>query len=114
LLPQSIWRRVVTLFRHDHNPRLVASLTAFNEPRIYLSSDVSPPPALRIAGALFLIIYLLAGAYVFRHRRRLFGRDPRVDGDNEATRHVRIEVILTVWLGLTTLIVVEWVRLWIN
>ena len=32
-------------------------------------------PALRIAGALFLIIYLLAGAYFFRHRRQLFGRD---------------------------------------
>ena len=45
---------------------------------------------------------------------RLFGRDPRVDGDNEATRHVRIEVILIVWLGLTTLLVVEWVGLWIN
>jgi len=71
-------------------------------------------PALRIAGALFLIIYLLAGAYFFRHRRRLFGRDPRVDGDNEATRHVRIEVILILWLGLTTLLVVEWVGLWIN
>jgi len=59
-------------------------------------------PALRIAGALFLIIYLLAG------------RDPRVDGDNEATRHVPIEVILIVWLGLTTLLLVEWVGLWIN
>jgi hypothetical protein len=47
-------------------------------------------PALRIAGALFPIIYFLAGAYFFRHRRRLFGRDPRVDGDNEATRHIRI------------------------
>ena len=34
-------------------------------------------PALRIAGAPFLIIYLLDGAYFFRHRRRLFGRDPR-------------------------------------
>lgn len=57
---------------------------------------------------------LVAGAYFFRHRRRLFGRDPRVDGDNEATRHVRIEVILIVSLGLTTLLVVEWVGLWIN
>jgi hypothetical protein len=71
-------------------------------------------PALRIAGALFLIIYLFAGAYVFRHRGCLFGRDPRIDGDNDATRHVRIEVILIVWLGLTTLLVVEWVGLWIN
>jgi len=63
-------------------------------------------PALRIAEALFLIIYLLDGAYFFRHRRCLFGRDPRVDGDNEATRHIRIEVVLIPWLFLTTLLVV--------
>jgi hypothetical protein len=43
LLPQSVWRRLVRLFRHDHDPLLVASLTAFNEPRIYLPPDFSPP-----------------------------------------------------------------------
>jgi len=43
VLPESVWRRVVQLFRHDHNPLLVASLTAFNEPRIYLSPDFNPP-----------------------------------------------------------------------
>jgi hypothetical protein len=43
LLPQSIWSRLVKLFRHDHDPLLVASLTAFDEPRIYLPPDFSPP-----------------------------------------------------------------------
>jgi hypothetical protein len=43
LLPQSIWSRLVKLFRHDHDPLLVASLTTFNEPRIYLPPDFSPP-----------------------------------------------------------------------
>ena len=43
LLPKSIWRRVAKLFRHDHNPLLIANLTAFNEPRIYLSPDFNPP-----------------------------------------------------------------------
>jgi hypothetical protein len=76
--------------------------------------DPAALPALRIAGALFLIIYLFAGAYVFRHRRRLFGRDPRIDGDNNATSHIRAEVILIPWLFLTTLLLVEWVGLWIN
>jgi len=71
-------------------------------------------PALRIAGALFLIIYLLAGAYFFRNRHRFFDRDPRVDGDNEAVRHIRIELILIPWLGVTTLLLVLWVGLWIN
>ena len=40
---QSIWRRIVRLFRHNHNPLLVANLTAFNEPRLYFPPDVSPP-----------------------------------------------------------------------
>jgi hypothetical protein len=43
LLPKSIWRRLVKLFHHDHNPFPVASLTAFNEPRIYLPPDFSWP-----------------------------------------------------------------------
>jgi hypothetical protein len=40
---QSIWRRVVKLFRRDHNPLLVASLTAFNAPRIYIPPDFNWP-----------------------------------------------------------------------
>ena len=40
---QSIWRRLVRLFRHNHNPLLVANLTAFNEPRLYFPPDFSPP-----------------------------------------------------------------------
>jgi hypothetical protein len=54
---QSIWRRVVKRFRNDHNPLLVASLTAFNEPRILFPRTYpAAVPALRIAGALFLIV----------------------------------------------------------
>ena len=105
MLPQSIWRSIVKLFRHAHNQLLVASLTAFNEPRIYLSRALARRSS-GIANCRSAVSHHLSA--------RLFGRDPRVDGDNEATRHVRIEVILIVWLGLTTLLVVEWVGLWIN
>ena len=42
-LAKSSWRRLVKLFRHDHDPLLVASLTAFNEPRIYLPPDFRWP-----------------------------------------------------------------------
>ena len=42
-LPKSIWRRVVNLLRHDHNPLLIANLTAFNQPRLYFPPDFSPP-----------------------------------------------------------------------
>jgi len=40
---QSIWRGMIKLFRHRHDPLLVANLTAFNEPRIYLPPEFSPP-----------------------------------------------------------------------
>jgi hypothetical protein len=81
---------------------------------IIMIASINPAalPALRIAGALFLVVYFLVGAYFFRHRRRFFGRDPRVDNDIPAVRHIRFEVILVPWLGLTTLLVVLWLSLW--
>ena len=69
-------------------------------------------PALRIAGALFLVINLLAGVYFFRNRHRFFGRDPDVDGDIGAVRSLQVVVILIPWLFLTTRLFVEWVGLW--
>lgn len=71
-------------------------------------------PTLRIAGALFLIINLLAAAYVVRHWRWLFGRDGRVDGDRQAVRYLQVIAVTVPWLSLTTRLVVEWVRLWID
>ena len=71
-------------------------------------------PALRVAGAMFLITSLLAGAYIVRHWRRLFGRDPQVEQDIEAVRHMRVEVVLIPWLSLTMLVLIEWLRLWTN
>ena len=76
--------------------------------------DPAARPALTIAGALFLIINLLAGAYIVRHWRRLFGRDPRVDGDRNATRYLQIVVITIPWLFLTGRLAVELVGLWTN
>lgn len=43
-------------------------------------------PALRIAGMFFLVINLVAGAYIFRNRNRFFGRDPNVSDDIPAVR----------------------------
>jgi len=71
-------------------------------------------PALRIAGGMVLIIYLLAGAYLFRRRRQLFGRDPQVEHDTEAVRHTRVAVVLIPWLAVTAVLFVEWLGLWIN
>ena len=71
-------------------------------------------PVLRIAGGVVLIIYLLAGAYLFRRRRQLFGRDPQVEHDSEAVRHTRVAVVLIPWLAVTTILFIEWLGLWSN
>jgi hypothetical protein len=70
-------------------------------------------PALRIAATFFFLLYLAGGAYVFRNRHRFFDRDPRVDNDIPAARHVRVEVILIPWLGITTLILFLLIGLWL-
>jgi uncharacterized membrane protein len=70
-------------------------------------------PALRIAATFFFIIYLLFGAYIFRNRHRFFDRDPNVDNDVPAVRHIRVEVVLIPWLVITTLILILLISFWI-
>jgi hypothetical protein len=70
-------------------------------------------PALRIAATLFFLLYLAGGAYVFRNRHRFFDRDPRVDNDIPAVRHVRVELLLIPWFGITTLILILLIGLWL-
>jgi len=70
-------------------------------------------PALRIAATIFLLINLLGGTYVFRNRHRFFDRDPNVDNDIPAARRVRVEVVMIPWLGLTTLLIILLISLWL-
>ena len=76
--------------------------------------DPAARPALTIAGIFFLIINLLAGAYIIRHWRGLFGRDPGADGDRDATRYLQVMVITIPWLILTGRLAVEIVGFWID
>ena len=71
-------------------------------------------PALTVGGILFLIIYVLAGVYVWRYRRQLFGPDDRVDGDKKATRYLQIVVICIPLLILSGRVLFELVGLWIK
>jgi hypothetical protein len=75
--------------------------------------DPAALPALRIVATFFFLLYLAGGAYFFRNRHRFFDRDPRVDNDIPATRHVRVEVVLIPWFGVTTLILILLICLWI-
>ena len=70
-------------------------------------------PALRIAATFFFLAYLGGGAYFFRNRHRFFDRDPRVDNDIPAVRHVRVEVVLIPWLVITTLILILLISFWL-
>ena len=70
-------------------------------------------PALRIAAAFFLIVNLIGGTYIFRNRHRFFDRDPNVDNDIPAVRHVRVEVVLIPWLVITTLILILLISFWV-
>lgn len=70
-------------------------------------------PALRVAGALFLIINLLGGAYFWHYRRQFFGRDSTVSGDRVATRQLQAIVLAIPWLFITFRILYVWVETWI-
>jgi hypothetical protein len=81
---------------------------------IFLAAIVpSALPALRVAGALFLIVNLLGGAYIWRHRRQLFGPDLTVAGDSLAVRQLQAVVLGIPWLFLTFRLLYVWVELWI-
>jgi hypothetical protein len=71
-------------------------------------------PALRIAATVFFFLYLAGGAYVFRHRHRFFDRDPGVDNDVPAARHVRVELFLIPWSAITTLILILLISFWLS
>ena len=71
-------------------------------------------PTLRIGGALFIIINLLAGAYVVRHWRTLFGPNPNADGDFDAVRYLRIVGVAAPLLVLTFRLLVIEIGFWFN
>jgi hypothetical protein len=76
--------------------------------------DPAAVPALRVAGAFFLIINLLAGAWAWRHRRQLFGPDSTAEGDRPAIRQLQAIVLSIPWLFVTFRLLSVWVGLWID
>ena len=74
--------------------------------------DPAARPALTIAAIFFIIVNLLAGAYIIRNWGRLFGQDASVDGDRKATRYLQIIVITIPWLILTGRLAAEIVGFW--
>lgn len=71
-------------------------------------------PALTAAMVFFLIVNSLAGIWLVRHRRALFGPDNSVEGDRRATRYLQVIVLGVPWLFLTGRIVIELIGLCIK
>jgi hypothetical protein len=81
---------------------------------IFLAALVpSALPALRVARALFLIVNLLGGAWLWRHRRQLFGPDSTAPGDRPATRYLQVMAVGIPWLFITFRLLYVWVATWI-
>jgi len=57
-------------------------------------------PVLRVGFTLAVIVFLLAGVFIWRRRHQFFDRDPNVENDVPVVRHNREEEILFVWSGL--------------
>jgi hypothetical protein len=74
--------------------------------------DPSALPTLTIAGIFFLTVNLLAASYLVHHWQRLFGRDPRADGDRPATRYLQIIAVTVPLLFLTGRLVWMLIAVW--
>ena len=62
-------------------------------------------PALRGAFSIAALVLVLVGILIFRRRHQLFDRDATVENDVREVRDDRIQLVIMVWGGLTTLIV---------
>jgi hypothetical protein len=69
-------------------------------------------PALRGAFSIAALVFVLAGILIFRNRHQLFDRDPTVVNDEREVRDDRIQLLILVWGGLTTLVVGILIDVW--
>ncbi|MEY2492038.1 MAG: hypothetical protein QOH24_989 [Verrucomicrobiota bacterium] len=69
-------------------------------------------PALRVAFSIAVVVFLYAGVLIFRRRHQYFDRDPNVENDVPAVRHIRLEQILFVWSALTLVLISILYQVW--
>jgi hypothetical protein len=69
-------------------------------------------PALRGAFSLAALVFVLVGILIFRRRHLLFDRDPSVVNDEREVRDDRIQLLVLVWGGLTTLVLGILIDVW--
>ena len=71
-------------------------------------------PALHIISVIAVLIFLGAGAYIYRHRHQLFDRDPQLEDyqDGPGVRHIRLELIVIVWAALMLVMLATLYAIW--
>ena len=69
-------------------------------------------PALRVGFTLAVIMFLIAGVFIWRRRQQFFDRDPNVDNDVPAVRHNREEAIIFVWSGMMLVLLSILYKVW--
>ena len=67
---------------------------------------------LRVGFTLAVIVFLLAGVFIFRRRHQLFDRDPNVENDVPVARHNRVEEVVFVWSGLMLVLLSILFQVW--
>ena len=68
-------------------------------------------PALRVGFTFAVIVFLLAGVFIFRRRHQLFDPDPNVEND-ESVAHNRVEGVVFVWSGLMLVLLSILFQVW--
>ena len=68
-------------------------------------------PALRVGFTFAVIVFLLAGVFIFRRRHQLFDADPNVEND-ETVAHNRVEEVVFVWSGLMLVLLSILFQVW--
>ena len=71
-------------------------------------------PALRVISVIAVLIFAGMGTYIYRHRHKLFDRDPEITegGDGPGSRHVRLELFLIVWGALMLVMLATLYGIW--
>jgi len=69
-------------------------------------------PVLRVGFTLAVIVFLLAGVFIWRRRHQFFDRDPNVENDVPVVRHNREEESLFVWSGMMLVLLSILYQVW--
>jgi uncharacterized YccA/Bax inhibitor family protein len=71
-------------------------------------------PALRVISVIAAVIFAGIGTYIYRRRHQLFDRDPQLADyqDGPAVRHIRVELVVTVWGALMFLMLATLFAIW--